>query len=69
MSEVRSPEPCDRSGLSVIVCELTYGELAIDLEAAHALDFVIEEVQTVGELGGKGIDVYNAPTQGELPGS
>ena len=47
--------------------ELTYGELAIDLEAAHALDFVIEEVQTVGELGGKGIDVDDAPTQGELP--
>ena len=49
------------------LCELTYGELAIDLEAAYALHFVIEEVQTVGELGGKGIDVYNAPTQGELP--
>ena len=49
------------------LCELTYGELAVDLEAAHALDFVIEEVQTVGELGGKGIDIDDAPTQGELP--
>ena len=60
MSDVRSPE-LREVGTQRDLRELTYGELAIDLEAAHALDFVIEEVQTVGELGGKGIDIDDAP--------
>ena len=47
--------------------ELTHGELAVDLEAAYTLHFVIEEVQAIGELRGEGIDIHDAPTQGKLP--